>query len=262
MPWQIVGQITPLPAQAYYDPALADFNGQPHLLHVQGTGIAMTPINLTNASLSGPSVIVINQARAGSKANSPTPVLDTTGQLIGFSHHDVLSSDNDHYMSLDFDPTTPSVLMHDNTTWRNNGGFIGGRFCDAESTAPYHVLALDNYWFTGGRGPVGGVIDVFAYVPPTSSATEAYFSFLLIGAAHLPAALPVPPIPGLLGIDVSTLVSLPFPQHTNANGEALLQLVIPNDNFLRGRSLAAQSATFRLSTSQVTLGNTAGLFFY
>ena len=193
MPWQIVGQITPLPAQAYYDPALADFNGQTHLLHVLGTSIAMTPINLTNASLSGPSVIVINQARAGSTANSPTPVLDTMGLLIGFSHHDVLGADNDHYMSLDFDPTTPSVLMHDSTTWRNNGGFIGGRFCDAESTAPYHVLALDNYWFTGGRGPVGGVIDVFAYVPPTSSTTEAYFSFLLIGAAHLPAPLPVPP---------------------------------------------------------------------
>jgi hypothetical protein len=262
MPWQIVGQFAALSPQSYYDPALAEFGGQPHLLHVLGTSIAITPINLSNAMFTGPSVTVILQARPGSTANSPTPILDTTNQLIGFSHHDVLASDNDHYMSLDLDPNTPAVLMHDAATWRNNGGFVGGRFCDAESTAPYHIFAIDTYWCTGGRGALGGVLDVFAFTPPTSSTTEAYLSFLLIGAAFLPAPLPIPPIPGALGIDVSTLVSLPFPQHNNSNGEALLQMVVPNIPSLRGRSIAAQSATFRVATGQVFLANTCALNFY
>lgn len=260
-PWQIVGQITGLPGQSYYDPALADFNGQTYLLHVLGTNIAMTPINLATAALTGPSTVIVNQARIGSTANSPTPVLDTQGQLIGLSHHDVLASDNDHYMSLDFDPTTPAVLMHDASTWRNNGGFVGGRFFDAESTTPYHVFAMDTYWFTGGRGPIGGVMDVFAYTPPTG-ASEIYASFLFIGGGFLPSGLPVPPIPGLLGIDISTLVMVSFPTHNNANGEALLQLAIPNVSSLRGRSLPAQSATFRVTTNAVTLANTAALSIF
>jgi len=259
MPWTIVGQFAALPSQAYYDPSLADYAGQTYLLHVLGTSIAMTPINLTNATLTGPSQVIINAARPGATANSPTPVLDTNGQLIAISHHDVLSSDNDHYMSFDFDPTTPAVLMNDTATWTNNGGFVGGRFYDAESSGTYHIFAIDTYWHTGGRAPLGGTMDVQAYVPPTSS-NEVYLSFLLIGAGHLPTPLPIGAF-GLLGIDTSTLVNLPFPQHTNANGRALLQLVVPNIPSLRGRSLATQSATFRVSTNELRLGNTAGLNF-
>jgi hypothetical protein len=58
------------------------------------------------------------------------------------------------------------------------------------------------------------------------------------------------------------LVSLPFPQHNNSNGEALLQMVVPNIPSLRGRSIAAQSATFRVATGQVFLANTCALNFY
>ncbi|MEZ5964898.1 MAG: hypothetical protein R3F56_13745 [Planctomycetota bacterium] len=259
MPWSIVGQITALPGQAYYDPSLADYNGQTYLLHVLGTDIAMTPINLSNASLNGQPQVIINAARAGATANSPTPILDPAGQLIGVSHHDVLSSDNDHYMSMDFDPTTPAVLMNDTATWTNNGGFIGGRFFDAESSGVYHVFAIDTYWFTGGRGPVGGTMDIQAYTPPTSG-SEIYFSFLLIGASHLPVALPIGAF-GSLGIDISTLVTLPFPAHNNMNGQTQFTLAIPNLAFLRGRSLAAQSATLKSSTNEIRLGNTAGLHF-
>lgn len=257
--WAIVGQITGLPAQSYYDPALADFEGQTYLLHVLGFDIAMTPIDLNTGTLTPPSRVIINPARTGATANSPTPILDPQGELIGVSHHDVLVSDNDHYMSMDFDPTTPAVLLNDTATWTNNGAFVGGRFYDAESTAPYHIFAIDTYWFTGGRGPVPGSMDVTACTPPTT-ANEVYASFLLIGGNYLAAGANVG-IPGLLGIDITTLVTLPFPPADNRNGQAVLTLPIPNVPFLRGRSLSAQSATFRLSTNTVTLGNTAGLHF-
>ncbi|HLU40211.1 MAG TPA: hypothetical protein VK081_12565 [Planctomycetota bacterium] len=260
-PWTIVGQINSLPSQSYYDPALADFGGQTYLLHVYGTSIGMTPINLSNATLTGPTVTIVNSARVGSTANSPTPIVDTAGSLIGLSHHDVLSSDNDHYVSLDLDPNTPPILMHDSTTWRNNGAFVGGRFFDAESTAPYHILAIDTFWTTGGRGPIGGTIDVFAYTPPTTT-NEIYFSFLVIGAGFLPTGVPVPPIAGELGIDLSTMVTVSFPQHNNMNGEALVTLPVPNVPFLQGRALPVQLATFQVSTNSVTLGNTAQLAFY
>lgn len=181
-PWTIAGPVGPLPTQPYYDPALADYNGQPHLLHVLGQDIVMTPINLGNGALTGPSVVIVPRARATSTANSPTPVLDSAGELIGLSHHDLLGSDNDHYMSLDLDVNTPSILLHDTTSWINNGGFIGGRFFDAEAIAPYHVFTMDTFWITGGRARIGTSMDVFAYAPPTTS-NAVYLTYMFIGRA-------------------------------------------------------------------------------
>lgn len=257
-PWTIAGQIGPLPTQSYYDPALATYNGQPVLLHVLGQDIAMTPINLSNGALTLPSVVIVPRARATSTANSPTPVVDSVGELIGLSHHDVLGSDNDHYMSLDLDVNTPSILLHDTATWINNGGFIGGRFFDAESTAPYHTFAINTYWITGGRGPIGGTMDVFAYVPPTTS-NEIYLTYMFIAPTFLPAGVAVPPLAGLLGINPVGLINLAFPPHLNMNGEAQISLGIPNVNSLRGQRLPVQSATFAVLANALTLGNTAVL---
>jgi hypothetical protein len=258
-PWQIVGQFSQLPAQSYYDPALADFQGQTWLLHVLGTSIAMTPIDLTNATLTGPSVFIVSAAVSGSTANSPTPVLDPNGQLIGLSHHDVLGSDNDHFMSLDLDPATPSVLMNNTATWTNNGGFIGGRFFDAEFTpSPYHVLSIDTVWFTGGRAPVGGTMHVRMYTPPTTSG-EVYLSLFAASNAFLPAGIPFPPLQGLLGINPGTGPASSLIVHNNQNGEALVSFTIPNVPALSGTRLPVQCATVAAVANVVYLGNTASL---
>ena len=258
-PWQHVAAVGPIPTQAYYDPSLANYHGQPHLLHVLGTGIAMTPIDLVTGALIGPSVVIALAARPGSTANSPTPVVDPNGELIGISHHDVLGSDNDHYMSLDLDPNTPAVLMNDTPTWINNGGFIGGRFFDAEFTpSPYHVFSMDTYWFTGGRAPVGGTMYVTFNSPPTSG-PEVYLSLFGAGNAFLPVGQPLPPLNGLLGLNVAGVITSPLLAHNNLNGQAQLSFVIPNVPALSGTRLPAQSVTIAVIANQAYFGNTAML---
>lgn len=259
-PWTVVGPITGLPTQSYYDPSLANYKGQPMLLHVLGNDIAMSPIDLSTGAIIGPSVVIVHPSRAGSMANSPTAIVDSNGELIGLSHHDLLPSlsDNDHYMSLDLDPNTPAVLMNDTTTWTNNGDFIGGRFFDAELTpSPYHVLTIDTYWNTGGRAPVGGTMEVRAFVPPSSS-SNTWLTYLAIGGGFAPTPVSVPPLQGQLGLS-SVLLSLAMPVHNNMNGEAMLSFKVPNDPSLSGKSVPVQSATLDVASGIVTIGNTAAL---
>lgn len=256
-PWQMRGTISPLPSQSYYDPALADYNGQTWLLHVLGFDIAMTPIDLNTGTLTGPSIVIVRANVSGSTANSPTPVLDLNGQLIGISHHDVLGQDNDHFLALDLDPNTPSHLVHDSTTWRNNGGFTGGRFIDAEYTpAPYHTIAIDTFWFTGGRAQIGSPMSVRFFSPPTT-ALEFYFSVIAVNNAFLTTPLPFPPVLGNLGVQPVGAATALFLQHDNLNGEASVTWAIPNQAALRGVRMPCQSITLAAVAGTIHFGNTA-----
>ncbi|MBI5852680.1 MAG: hypothetical protein HZB39_16835 [Planctomycetes bacterium] len=256
-PFTMVGPVSPIPSQSYYDPALANYRGVPHLIHVLGQDIAMTPISLTTGALTGPSVVIVNAA-VGGMANSPTPVVDSTGELIGLSHHEVVASDNDHYNSMDLDPLTPAILFLDTTTWINNGGFIGGSFFDAEYTpSPYHVLRVDSYWCTGGRAPVGGTMEIRAFTPPTNSG-NIYITYLLVGASFLATPIPVPGVNGNLGLG-SIIVGFQLPQHDNRNGEAMIALGVPLDPTLSGLALPLQGVTVDVIASTISFGNTAAL---
>lgn len=258
-PWQIRGQIAALPSQSYYDPSLATYHGQLHLLHVLGTDIAMTPIDPLTAAPAGPSVVLVHGASPGSTANSPTPVTDPNGELIGLSHHDLLGSDNDHYMSLDLDPATPSILLNDTPTWTNNGGFIGGSFFDAEYTpAPYHVLRLDTFWFTGGRAPIGTTMTVRMFTPPTTG-PETYLSLYAVGSAFLPVGLAIPGIAGLVGINPNGAFATSLVLHDNQNGEATSSFAVPNSPGLNGVRLPMQCATLEAISNTIHIGNTASL---
>jgi hypothetical protein len=257
-PWQWVAAISGLPSQSYYDPALADVNGVAHLLHVLGSDIARSPIDLSTGALTGPSVVIVRAAQPGGTANSPTPVTDSRGELIGVSHHDLLASDNDHRMSLDLDPNTPSVLFNDTASWTNNGAFVGGRFLDAEdSPGPYHVLAIDSYWCAGGRAAVGAPMEIRAFVPP-SAGTDLFLSFLMVGANFLPSGAAFPGVLGELGLG-SVVIGIVMPPHTNANGETSLTLTVPTNPALSGAVIPVQSALLTASAGSLTLGNTAAL---
>jgi hypothetical protein len=218
----------------------------------------MTRIDLNTGAL-GTSTVIVHAPVSGATANSPTPVLDLSGQLIGVSHHSVLGADNDHYLSLDLDPNTPALLVHDATTWRNNGGFIGGRFFDAESAAPtYHVLAIDTFWFTGGRAQPGGAMSVRFFSPPTTT-LEFYFSLIAVNNTFLPSPMPFAPALGQLGVQPVGAATALFLQHDNNNGEASVTWNIPNQPSLHGTHMAAQSVTLAALASQIYFGNTAML---
>jgi hypothetical protein len=256
----LVGAVGGLPGQSYYDPALADHNGQLHLLHVLALDIAMTPIDPNTGQPTGPFQVIALGARPGATANSPTPVVDSTGQVIGISHHDVLGGDNDHYMSLDLDPNTPAVLMNDTTTWTNNGGWCGGRFFDAVSSpSPYHIFSMDTFWTTGGRARIGTNMEIKAFSPPTAGA-DVYVTNLLVSVGFLAAGQSFPaPIRGMLGLNAAVLIAIQLPPHNNQNGETVLNLAVPNDPALSGKRLPCQSATLHVNGGTLSFGNTAAL---
>ena len=256
-PWQLRGPVSPIPSQSYYDPSLADYNGQTYLLHVLGFDIAMTPIDVNTGTLTGASVVIEHAPIAGATANSPSPILDLAGQLIGISHHSVLGADNDHYMALDLDPNTPSILLHDDVSWRNNGGMVGGRFIDAEYTpSPYHTIAIDTFWFTGGRTQPGGAMSVRFFSPPTTS-VEFYFSLIAVSGGFATNPTPFAPALGLFGLQTTGVSSALFLQHDNTNGEASVTWNIPNQPSLHNTRLPAQSVTFAAVAGTIHFGNTA-----
>lgn len=259
-PWVDAGVINGLPTQSYYDPSLADYHGQLYLLHVLGFDVAMTPITTSPPATAGASVVIINPAVAGNTVNSPTPILDANGQLIGVSHHDLAGSDDDHYMSLDLDPSTRSVLLIDTTTWINNGAFIGGRFFDAEYTAAaaYNIFSTDTYWCPGGRAQIGSTMSVDFYAPPTTG-TAVLLSTLLINLNFLPAPVAIPGLPGVLGINPSGAKMLGFNLHNNINGTATTSFGIPNNPALHNVRIAAQAAVLDGLAGTITLANTCAL---
>ena len=75
-PWKIAGQVQGLPiGQTWLDPSLADYNGVLHILYMNVSDIAMAPLDLTTLKAGAP-VTIARAPRSGSKANSPTPIID------------------------------------------------------------------------------------------------------------------------------------------------------------------------------------------
>ena len=261
-PWVVKGSVTGLPAgPGYYDPSVANVGGQLVLLYVTGSAgnasIAYSPLDI-NTLAAGPSVIVVRPNRATGEANSPTPIVTSAGELVGLSHHDVVGSDNDHYMSMDLDPNTPSVLFIDTTTWINNGGFAGGKFFDAESVTPYQITSTEAAWWTGGRAAIGTNMEITVNVPPRSTGTP-HLSFIMLSRAFLPTPTAIPGVTNLLGVDPTSLILISAGTHVVQTGQATLNIGVPNDPSLSNLAIPGQSLSIDLVSSALILGNTAAL---
>jgi hypothetical protein len=258
-PWQNLGRVTNVPPSPYYDPALADLNGVMHLFWVFGTSIVGAPINTAALAvdLTQQKTYVL-QAAAGT-SNSPTPILDKNGELLGFSHHDVTGSDNDHYFSFDLLSSTQALLWNDTTTWINNGSWTGGRFFDAQSSPSYRLWYLDSYWFTGGRAKINTTMDLASYIVPSTAVTPV-LSFFFISAAYTPTPLPAPAPPlGAFGLSANPLLFFTLGLNDRVTGRASLGLLIPNDASLSGKAIPAQAFSFDPLNAMITLSNTAAL---
>jgi hypothetical protein len=262
-PWVPKGTVTGLPAgPGYFDPAVANIGGQLVLLYVTGSAasasIAYSPLDI-NTLAAGPAVILVRPNRtSGGQANSPTPIVTSTGELVALSHHDVVGSDNDHYMSMDLDPNTASVLFIDTTTWINNGGFAGGTFFDAESVAPYQITSTQSAWWTGGRAAIGTNMEITINVPPKSSGAP-HLSFIMLSRAFLPTPLAIPGVTNLLGIDPTSLILINAGTHVIQTGQATVNIGVPNDASLSNLAIPGQSLSIDLTSSALILGNTAAL---
>lgn len=268
-PWQIVARIT-IQCPCYYTPlfhpALADYQGQTHLVYVRSwvqlfpglNGIVMAPMDLNFANVTGPDTLLVTMPVGLGSPVSPVPVTDPNGELIGVSHSLLDFSPAiriDRYMSLDLDVSTPAVLMYSNTNPTYAGGFVGGRFFDGQVGGP-HISSVDTVWCTGGTGVVGGMMHVRLLSPPTSGA-QIYLSAFASSRLFLPFGQPMPPVQGLLGINPAGAWASSLVLHDNLNGEGVISFAIPNSPGLSGVRLPLQSATLELPSGAVYLGNTA-----
>lgn len=256
-PWNALGPVRNLPPQSYYDPALANVDGELHLLFDHAPRIDMVPIELVRLSLVGVPVPIVLPARPGSLANSPTPIVDANGNLIGVSHHDALGTDNDHYLALDLDPTTPSLRATDTPGWSHNGGFAGGAFFGAERAVTGNTVTRTGLtWMPPTRGRPGD--DVFLEVlvgapqvpepmnPPTA----------MLSPGYLPAPFTIPGFENALGLDPVGMVIV-FGTVDPLTGRAGTWLPIPPDPMLAGIELSTQSLVIASGRLQFT--NTAPL---
>lgn len=265
--WQTVSFIDWLPSSSHFSPALADRRGQTHLICRWFTtnSIVMQPIDLNTAWLTGQRTEIV-RGSPGRFVDTPVPVTDATGELLGVTHsaHNATwpVTDSDHYLSLDLDPATPAVMMNDTAPpfLSSTGAFAGGRFYDSEHTlaTPASTFAIDTVWFTGGRGPVGGTMNVRVFSPPTAGA-QVYASVVAAGTGFLPVPSPLPPARGLLGIGAAGAWTSDLVVHDNQSGEARLAFAIPAVPALAGARLPVQSVTLEGASFTVYLGNTAVL---
>ncbi|MBK8978618.1 MAG: hypothetical protein IPM29_22200 [Planctomycetes bacterium] len=236
-------QVGNLPASAYYDPAFGAVGGLPMLFYANEGSILRASYDQHTNSLLGPRVVVVSPTRPGAEANSPTPIVDRLGEVTGLLHHESLGTDNDQYLTTDLDPRTPSQLVVDTPTWLNNGGAAGGLLVSAEnSPAPYHIVATETVWMSGGESPIGRALQVRFNVPPSPG--DPSYSWLALALDHAPAPIPIQGVRGSFGLDpATTFTVLDVGQHVAMTGEASYTTVIPNDPALLGVEIASQGLT-------------------
>lgn len=268
-PFQPMGAVTNIVTQSYWDPALAVSGGKLYLLHeldntAGGGDIAMSELDFPNRKI-GKTTIIVNTPLSGQKANSPTPIVDSAGELIGVSHHVTASGTlNDHWVSFDLDPKTPALLFIQHPDWINNGGYIAGTFFDAHSASSgYQVSSVESAWWTGGRAARGSGMEISVYCPIQGLTAVPWVSFFMISKGFLPTGIAVPGIVGLFGLDPTFLLTVSVGPHMPQTGRASTVLNLPNDPVLRGLAVPGQSCTINPKGSgggpDIILGNTAAL---
>ncbi len=269
----IKGQITGLPTMSknmYFDPAIAILNGTLHFIyHVHNNTsnkdyIAAAPLNIATLAVdTTKSVILVKNPKTGTEQpNSPTPIVTSTGELLGLSHH-LTTNKNDHYMSFDTNPNTPALEFINYPDWINNGGYAGGTFFDAWYTPGfrYKIGSVETVWWTGGKAPIGSNMEVSAYVPIGGPTGPAYISFILISNGFLANPIPVPGIIGKFGLNYAYIEPISMGPHNPLTGKAVVNLPIPNVTALKGLSVPGQLFTVKNTAQGKTyiLANTAAL---
>ncbi len=259
-PFTIAGPIAGLPRQSYWDGSLADLGGKLHLVHVYKRDIAVSPLDPAKPALTGKPKIVVRTPVPGKDANSPTPIVDSTGELIALSHH-VNVNANDHWVSFDLDPATPALPFITIKDWINNGGYIAGTFYDAHSAVSgYRISSVRTAWLAGGAALPGKKMEVAAYIPVQGVHPVPWaFSFLLLSTNFRKSPFSIPGVTGKFGLDTAFLAAFSLGVHDPLSGKAYTYIPVPNDPALRGTAVPAQSLCVEPGRGMLILTNTAAL---
>jgi len=235
----------------YVDPAVAYIKGVLHMLYVNPYGrIVRRPFlllhggsngELTSAELQGPERDTVITTAA--TTHSPTPMCDSTGELLGIFYHKTVSGDSDAHLKSGTHLADFQGDVNDEAGWQNNGAVLGGTFVSANSAAvPGYskARARNMAWLLASRPSVGTNMTVqmgchnsgIAGVPPTMTVYAAL--------ANMPA-LALPGINGFLGINPAPVllpifgVAIP-----TLEGRAEFTIPVPNDPTIKGFALPIQ----------------------
>ncbi len=259
-PFTVAGPIANLPNQSYWDGSLAELKGKLHLVHVYKHDIALSPLDPVKVALTGPPKVVVKSPLPGKTANSPTPIVDSKGELIGLSHHVTVNA-NDHWVSFDLDPATPALPFISTKDWINNGGYIAGTFYDADSSPKtYMISSVRSFWLAGGAAPIGKKMEVSAYMPIQGIRPVPWvFSFLMLSTGFEKQPQAVPGVTGKFGLTTAFLTAFPLGVHDPLSGKAYTFFEVPNDPALRGAAVPAQGLCVEPAKGMLVLTNTAAL---
>lgn len=252
--------------QTYVDPALGIIGGKLHLIYVDTFTqngqtrsriiaqefdssvprvVPNTAKTITNTSITGSGTIIVH---------SPTPILDSLGNMHGLWLAERFGSDSDMFFKGDLTAAHAQQKTVDSGTWLNNGAIGSGRLYFAGSGAIHYV---DTAWLVGDRVPVGSTGRLVGAV--RDQLTGPNVTILLLSAKPIPA-VQVPGIAGKLGLDLGTLFVLGSMVHSDASERVELPVPVPNDAGLKGlivwlqglaidRAGSAEKATFTSTTT-------------
>ncbi len=256
-PFKVAGQIANMPKQSYWDGSLANLGGKIHVLHVLGNDIAASPLDVGKVSVGNPTILVRTPV-SNTTANSPTPIVDSTGELIAITHH-VTQNANDHWLSFDLDPNTPALQFITMSDWINNGGYIAGTFYDAHAASTgYRIDSVQTVWWTGGKAKIGSNMEIYGYAPVRGLTAVPWVSFFLL-SNKFASPLTVPGVIGKFGLNPMFLMPFTLGTHNPLTGAAKRVIPIPNNPVLSGHAIPGQSLTLDPKTQKLMLGNTAVL---
>jgi hypothetical protein len=250
----------------YVDPSVGTIGGKLKLFYVATfnsvAGIYMSDLvvpknmSVTNPpSVTGTPVLVAAKVRSSGLVHSPTPMMGPDGDIEGIFMAERVGNDSDMFLANDLNPSTPLLMVADNTAWMNNGGFAGGVLHFANSA--HYTSGSDELgvaWLLGDNEKVGGTMNITSGVFRESSAVvmPVFLSLKL-----LPAALPIGGFLGKLGLDPAVLVTVGTISHVTPDQRGHMAIPLPNLGSLKGLVLPIQGVAFELAKSRKTFTNTA-----
>ncbi len=241
----------------YVDPALGRVGGKLKIFYAVSNTIVMQDLDITSLTapkVSGQATTVVTPIFSGTP-NSPTPITGPDGDVEGLWYAELVGSDNDMMWAGDLDSKTPGIRVVDTTTWINNGGVMGGRLTHAGPSAA-GVYELGVAWLLGDVTAIGGKADIFGAFAKTANGVGITAIFL---AAKEAKALSFPGFKGSFALDLTSFSPLGAMTHVDNSDRGALQIVIPNDNSLKGIVVALQGLSIDTKAQTYTFTNTTFL---
>ncbi len=250
----------------YVDPAVGNVGGKLKLFYVatlngvQGVYMSdlVVPANMSATNppkITGTPVLVASKVRTGGLVHSPTPMLGPDGDIEGIFMSERVGNDSDQFLANDLNPSTPLLMVADNTAWMNNGGYAGGIFHFANSA--HYSSGSDELgvaWLLGDNEQVGGTMNITSGLFRESAAAVMP---VFLGLKLLPAAIPISGFLGKLGLNPSVLINIGNITHATKDHRGSISIPLPNNSSLKGIVLPIQGVAFEVAKGRKTFTNTA-----